>query len=116
MNAIFQSVLAQAGDGAPGGGLISFAPLLLIFVVFYFLMIRPQAKQQKKHQAFLGGLKKGDEVVTQGGIIGRVALVEDRAVQLDVGGGTKLRVLKPNIAGAWVERGAAEQAQAEAKK
>jgi preprotein translocase subunit YajC len=117
MHPILEVSLAQANGqpASPGGAFGMFLPLILIFVVFYFLMIRPQAKQQKKHQEFLGGLKKGDEVVTNGGIIGKVVLVEDRAVQVDVGGGTKLRVLKAHIAGAWSETAAAP-VKAEAKK
>ncbi len=89
---------------------------LVIAVVFYLVFFRPQQRQAKKHQEFLGALKKGDEVVTQGGIVARVVSVEDRTVTVDVGGGTKLRVLKTNISGAWVERPAAEPAKAEAKK
>ncbi len=92
-------------------------PLLLVFAVFYFLVIRPQTKQQRQHQTFVSGLKKGDEVVTQGGIIGRIVAVEDRVIQLDIGGGTKVRMLKAQVAGAWVERPAAgEPAKVEAKK
>jgi preprotein translocase subunit YajC len=118
MHQILEAVLTQAGDAqsSPAGGLGMFLPLILIFVVFYFLMIRPQAKQQKKHQEFVSSLKKGDEVVTTGGVIGRVVQVEDRAVQIDVGGGMKLRIVKAQIVGAWTEKGAIEPAKAEAKK
>ena len=68
---------AQAG-GAPGGfDLISLMPLLLIFVVFYFLLIRPQQKKMKQHRDMIGALKRGDRVLTAGGIIGTVVKVED---------------------------------------
>jgi preprotein translocase subunit YajC len=116
MHPIFEAFLAQtAPAGQQQNPVMAFLPFIAIAVVFYFVFFRPQAKQQKKHQAFLGGLKKGDEVVTNGGVIGRVFAVEDRTVQIDVGGGNKLRVLKANIVGEWVERGA-EPVKAEAKK
>ena len=86
-----------------------------IGAVFYFIIFRPQQKQAKQHKTFLGGLKKGDEVVTQGGIVGTVVLVEDRTVTVDVGGGTKMRIVKNQIAGQWqpVET---QPSKAEAKK
>jgi preprotein translocase subunit YajC len=62
----------MAGMRPAGSGFASFIPLILIFVVFYFLLIRPQQKKAKEHQIFLSGLKKGDEVVTSGGIHGRI--------------------------------------------
>ena len=99
------------------GGFMSIAPFIIVAAVMYMLLIRPQAKQQKKHQSFVGSLKKGDDVITQGGIIGRVWMVEDRVVTVDVGGGTKIRVLKANISGNWVEKADEPQAEkVEAKK
>jgi preprotein translocase subunit YajC len=112
MHSILHAFLAQTAPGGQGLGQM-LIPLAAIAVVFYFLMIRPQQKQQKKHQAFVGGLKKGDDVVTQSGILGKVASVEDRTVTLDVGAGTKIRILKAQVAGQWIEKPAAE---AEAKK
>src|SRR5512141_1155261 len=115
MHPIFEAFLAQTAQGQPQQNpVMAFLPFIAIAVVFYLVFFRPQQKQQKQHQSFLGGLKKGDEVVTNGGIVGRVAAVEDRTVQLDVGGGNKLRVLKGQISGAWVER--PETAVVEAKK
>jgi preprotein translocase subunit YajC len=115
MHPFLQAFLAQTADpAAQQNPVMAFLPFIAIAVVFYLVFFRPQQKQQKQHQSFLGGLKKGDEVVTNGGIVGRIAAVEDRTVQLDVGAGNKLRVLKAHIAGAWVER--PEAAIAEAKK
>jgi preprotein translocase subunit YajC len=117
MHPIFEAFLSQTSGGQPQSNpLVSFLPFIAIAVVFYLIFFRPQARQQKQHQAFLGGLKKGDEVVTQSGIIGRVVQVEDRAVTLDVGGGTKLRILKAQVGGAWVEKPSAEAAKPEAKE
>jgi preprotein translocase subunit YajC len=116
MHPVLHAFLSQtAPEGKAQNPIMSFLPFILIAVVFYFVFFRPQARQAKQHQSFLSGLKKGDEVVTQGGIIGTVVLVEDRTVTVDVGGGTKLRILKTQVSGQWkpVETAAAK---AEAKK
>ncbi|HOE68351.1 MAG TPA: preprotein translocase subunit YajC [Candidatus Omnitrophota bacterium] len=80
--------------------LIQFFPFIAVFVVFYFFMIRPQQKQQKKHQEMLTALKKGDRVVTSGGILGEVSSVQQDYVVLSVGdSGAKIEVLKSAISG-----------------
>jgi len=107
MHPIFEAFTAQAAEGQSQSPLGMFLPFLAIAVVFYFVFFRPQQKQQKAHAALLQGLKKGDEVVTNGGIIGEVVVVEDRVVTLNVGGGNKLRVLKAQVAGPWKENPAA---------
>ncbi|HEX9308735.1 MAG TPA: preprotein translocase subunit YajC [Anaeromyxobacter sp.] len=103
MSPVLHAFLAQtAPEGQTASNPIgAFLPFILIALVFYFVFFRPQQKQAKQHQAFLGALKKGDDVVTQGGIVGTVTAVEDRTVMVDVGGGTKLRVLKAQIVGQW---------------
>ncbi len=105
MSSLLHAFLAQTADAAaPQGNLLNLLGLpLVLFGIFYFLVIRPQSRHAKTHQTFVSGLKKGDEVATQGGIIGTVHAVEEKLVVLDVGGGTKLRVLKSQIAGAWRE-------------
>jgi preprotein translocase subunit YajC len=108
MHPVFQAFLAQTAEGQPAQNpVVAFLPFILIAVVFYFVFFRPQQKQAKQHQTFLGALKKGDEVVTQGGLVGTVVLVEDRTVTIDVGAGTKVRVLKGHVSGAWQEKPAA---------
>ncbi len=86
------------GQPASGSGqsnaLITFLPLLLVFVVFYFFMIRPQMRKQKEMTNYRSSLKKGDKVVTTGGIFGRVHEVKDNYVMMDVGGDFKLKVDK----------------------
>ena len=109
---VFHAFLAQTAEGQPQSpGVGQFLVFIPIAVVFYFVFFRPQAKQAKLHQQFLAALKKGDEVSTQGGLIGTVVLVEDRSVTLDVGGGTKVRVLKGHIGGAWQEKPAPEKTE-----
>ena len=84
---------AQAAGGAGGGGLEAFLPLILIFVVFYFLLIRPQQKKMKEHKAMLGAIRRGDKVVTGGGIIGTVIkVIDDEDVTVEIAEGVKVRV------------------------
>lgn len=75
-------VLAQAGDTA--GSLMGMAPIILMFIVLYFLMIRPQMKRQKEHKALLAALSKGDEVISAGGLLGTVTKVSDSYVTVQV--------------------------------
>lgn len=82
---------------AGGNSLSPFVLIAGMFAIMYFLMIRPQQKQLKEHKALLANLKKGDTVITQGGIIGKVFLVADREVQLEVANNVKLRVLKTSV-------------------
>jgi preprotein translocase subunit YajC len=96
--------LAQQGGGTPaggcGGGAMGSIPmLLLMFVVFYFILIRPQQKRAKEHNALINSLKKGDEVITRGGVIGRVSGVADNVVTLEVQEKVRMRVLKSYIDG-----------------
>ena len=83
-----------AADPGLMGNLTTFAPLLIMFVVMYFLMIRPQQKRQKELKAMMDALAKGDEVVTAGGILGRVSKVTDTYVTLEVAAGTEMVVQK----------------------
>ncbi len=88
------TVLLQAGQPNP---LSAFLPLILIIVVFYFFMIRPQMKRQKELKKFREALKKGDKVLTTGGIYGRIAEIEDHTVLLEVDNNVKIRVDKVAI-------------------
>ncbi|NEN74763.1 preprotein translocase subunit YajC [Pelistega sp. NLN82] len=76
--------LNQAADAGAAGGLASFLPLILMFVVLYFLMIRPQMKRQKEHRAMVEALAKGDEVITAGGLLGKVTRVTDNYIALEI--------------------------------
>jgi preprotein translocase subunit YajC len=102
MSPVLHAFFSQTAEGqAAPNPIAQFLPFILIALVFYFVFFRPQQKQAKQHTAFVTGLKKGDEVVTQSGIVGTVHVVEDRTVTLDVGGGTKLRIIKNQVAGQW---------------
>jgi preprotein translocase subunit YajC len=100
---------AQPGQGqqTPGcqgmGGML--VPILLMFVVIYFLMIRPQQKQQKKHRAMLGALKKGDKIITNAGIFGTITGMTDVTATLEIAKNVHIRVLRGQIAGLQPEAG-----------
>lgn len=88
-----------AGSGQQQDPLMAFLPLIIIFFIFYFLLIRPQQKKAKELKAFLEGLKRGDEVVTQGGIYGRIEKLTDDVVTLQVADKVSIRVARSQIAG-----------------
>ena len=86
-----------AGAADASGGLMQLLPMILMFVVLWFLMIRPQMKKAKEHKALLAALAKGDEVVTQGGILGRIVKVDESYVTVEIANGTEVVVQKPAI-------------------
>ncbi len=96
---ILSSAYAEAAAPAAQNPLASFAPLMIVFVIFYFLVLRPQGKKLKQEQAFLNNLNKGDEVYTKSGILGTIYGLTDDVVTLDVSEGAKLKVLRSHIAG-----------------
>ena len=100
MTDILIQTLAAAGAAPTGGAtsiLIGIAPWLLIFVIFYMLMIRPQQQRVKQHQAEIAAIKKGDEVITGGGLRGRVTKVSDDEVEVEIAQGVKVRAVKGTL-------------------
>ena len=95
ISAAHAQAAGQAAD--PTGGLMQFLPIILMFVVLWFLMIRPQMKKAKEHKAMVDALQKGDEVVTQGGMVGRVSKIGDAYVHLEIAPNTEVVVQKPAI-------------------
>jgi preprotein translocase subunit YajC len=98
---IISQAFAQTAPAASGGGtessLLSLLPLVLMFVVLYFIMIRPQMKRQKEHKAMVEALAKGDEVVTAGGVLGRVSKLGETYVHVEVANGVELQVQRSSI-------------------
>ena len=89
---------AQAAGGGAAGGLASFIPIILIFAIMYFLMIRPQQKKVKEHRMMVEALRRGDQVVTAGGLIGKVVKVkEDNELEVELAEGMKVRVVQSTI-------------------
>ena len=89
---------AQAA-GAAGNPFATFLPLILVFAIMYFLLIRPQQRKVKEHQAMVAALRRGDQVVTQGGLIGKVVRVKDEAneIEVEIAEGVKVRVVRATI-------------------
>jgi len=97
-NPTIATTLASAA--APGGGgafFVQILPLLFVFIIFYFLMIRPQQRRMKEHQANINAVQKNDEVVTGGGIRGKVTKVLDDEVEVEIAQGIKVRVVKSTL-------------------
>jgi len=90
------NAFAQGAGGAQSS-LMSFLPLILMFAVLYFIMIRPQMKRQKEHRNMLAAMAKGDEVITSGGILGKVTRVSDAYVGVEVADGTEITVQKSSV-------------------
>ena len=92
---------AQAA-GAPAdggfGAIMQFAPFILVFVVMWFLLIRPQQKKQKEHRAMVAALKRGDRVVTNGGIYGQVSHVADDHLMVEIADGVKIKIMRDAVA------------------
>src|SRR3569832_705968 len=97
---MFESpAFAQATNGGTAAGstvssLVSFAPRILVFIIFYVLMIRPQQKRMKEHQAMLGSVKPRDIAVTTGGLIGKVTKVDENEIELEIAKDVRVRVVK----------------------
>ncbi len=90
-------LMTAASANGPSAILVGILPWLLIFVIFYLLMIRPQQKRMKEHAATIAAVKKGDEVITGGGIRGRVTKVMDEDVEVEIGQNVKVRVVKATL-------------------
>ena len=87
-----------AGQPGAGAAFAQFLPIILIFVIFYFLLIRPQQKRMKEHRAMVDALRRGDQIVTSGGIVGKVSKVqEDGMIEVEIADGVKVKVVKHTI-------------------
>jgi preprotein translocase subunit YajC len=86
------------GGGGQAGSLYTFAPLILLFAVFYFLLIRPQQKRAKQHKSFMENLKKGDTVITSGGLYGKITGITDEAITMEIAEKVRVKVLKSAVA------------------
>ena len=97
---LISTAYAQSGGASAGGGFEAMLPLILIFVVFYFLLIRPQQKKMKQHKEMLGAIRRGDKVVTGGGIMGTVTKVDnDVEVTVEIAKDVKVKVQRSLVSG-----------------
>lgn len=95
---MIDTALAQTGAGGAAPAFMQILPLVLVFAVFYFLLIRPQQQKAKQHQEVLAGLKRNDEIVTGGGLYGKVMAIADDIVTIEVAPKVQVRVSRPTIA------------------
>ncbi|HVF62887.1 MAG TPA: preprotein translocase subunit YajC [Casimicrobiaceae bacterium] len=95
---LISNAFAQTPAAAPGSDLMAFLPMILIFVVFYFLLIRPQQKKSKEHRTMLGALQKGDEVVTAGGLVGKVTNLTEQYASVEIAPGVETKMQRSAIA------------------
>ncbi len=96
MSFFISDAMAQTAAGQPST-FMSLLPMIVLFAVFYFLLIRPQQKRQKEHKNMVEGLAKGDEVVTMGGVLGKITKVEDNFVTLEIASGMEVRLQRASI-------------------
>ena len=91
--------MGQGGGAAQGGagGFTSFIPLILMFVIFYFLLIRPQQKKAKEHRAMVGSLKKGDRIVTSGGLYGRITGLDENTLTVEIADKVRVKIARGNV-------------------
>ena len=99
MNFLAYAMGSGGGAGGQGGGLGAFVPLILMFAIFYFLLIRPQQKKAKAHRALLSAIKKGDRVVSSGGLHGTVTGLTDDVVTMEIAPKVRVKVSRGSIAG-----------------
>jgi len=97
LNSIAYAMGAGAGQGGQGGGFSAIVPLILMFAIFYFLLIRPQQKKAKEHREMVNNLKKGDRVITSGGIHGKITSLDEGTVTVEIADKVKIKVLRGNI-------------------
>ena len=105
--------MGQGGAGGEGaGGFTGFIPLILMFVIFYFLLIRPQQKKTKEHRAMISDLKKGDRIITSGGLHGRITGLDDTTLTVEIADKVRVKIARANV-GTRIQT--AQQAQPEKK-
>lgn len=107
MISVFMSSAMAAGTGAAAGGtpanpagaggLVNIGLLVLIFVAFYFLLLRPQSKRQKEHRKMVEALSRGDEVITSGGVLGRITQVDEQFIKVEVADGVEIRIQRSSV-------------------
>jgi preprotein translocase subunit YajC len=105
--------MGQGGAGQGAGGFSGFIPLILMFVIFYFLLIRPQQKKTKEHREMITNLKKGDRIVTSGGIHGRITGIDETTLTVEIADKVRVKVARSNV-GAKISS-SSQQAQPEKK-
>lgn len=102
---------APGGQAGQAGGLAGFLPIIILFAIFYFLLIRPQQKKAKEHREMIDNLKKGNRVVTSGGIFGTIVSLDDTTIGLEIAEKVKIKVARSNIAALVSDKDAAAKSK-----
>lgn len=97
MSFFISDAMAQVSGASGSPSLISFLPMIALFAIFYFLLIRPQQKRQKEHKNMVTELAKGDEIVTMGGLLGKITGVDENFITVEVTKGTELKIQKASV-------------------
>ncbi len=97
MGFLIENAWAADGVGAEGGALMQLLPLIVLLVLFYFLLIRPQMKRSKEHRQMIAGLSKGDEIVTSGGLLGRVVEIGDSYMTVEIADSVQIKVQRQSV-------------------
>ncbi len=105
--------MGQTGGAGQAGGLAGFLPIIILFAIFYFLLIRPQQKKAKEHKNMLSNLKKGQRIVTSGGIYGTILSIDDTTISLEIAEKVKIKISRGNVAALITDK---EPAQKKEKK
>ncbi len=90
--------MGQTGGAGQAGGIAGFLPIIILFVIFYFLLIRPQQKKAKEHKAMISNLKKGVRIITSGGIYGTIISIDDTTIGLEIAEKIKIKITRGNVA------------------
>ncbi len=101
--------MGQGGGAGQAGGIAGFLPIIILFAIFYFLLIRPQQKKAKEHREMIANLKKGYRVVTSGGIYGTISSLDDTTVTLEIAEKVKVKVIRGNIAAVITDSGSGKK-------
>jgi preprotein translocase subunit YajC len=107
--------MGQGGAGGGAGGFSGFIPLILMFVIFYFLLIRPQQKKTKEHREMIANLKKGDRIITSGGLHGRITGLDESTLTVEIADKVRVKVARGNVGGRVQAAAAKEPAEPEKK-
>jgi preprotein translocase subunit YajC len=100
---------AGGGQAPQGGGFAAFVPIILMFVIFYFLLIRPQQKKAKAHQEMINNLKKGDRVITSGGMFGKITNLDEQTATLEIADKVRVKVTRGSVASLAQQGGEGQQ-------
>ena len=106
---------ATGGQAGQAGGIAGFLPIIILFAIFYFLLIRPQQKKAKEHREMIANLKKGTRIVTSGGIYGTIVSIDDTTIGLEIAEKVKIKISRGNVAAQIADNDSAQKSEPKKK-